>query len=80
MLEESVTITLWKFEDLISKSKKYDMLIKKMIESSALSWSADWLTFSSEELSDIIRLIEPVIYESRVYALKIKDKNINKED
>lgn len=79
-MDETVTITLYRFENLLGKSNKYDMLIKKMIETSALSGLTDWLTFSGSELSDIIRLFEPVLYEERIHDLKIKDKNINKED
>lgn len=79
-MDETVTITLYRFENLLGKSNKYDMLIKKMIETSGLSGLTDWLTFSGSELSDIIRLFEPVLYEERIHDLKIKDKNINKED
>lgn len=78
-MNETVTISLYKFERLISKSQKYDMLLKKLIESSALSWSNEWLTFDSGvELSDLIRMLEPVIYEERLEDLKEREDNGDK--
>lgn len=80
MIEESVTISLWKFEELLKKSDKYDKLIQKLIETSELSWSKDRLCVGSAEVSYLLNYIEPVLYEARLHKLISDDKKRSEED
>ena len=70
MPEEKVTVSLERYETLIETESKYWMLLELLIDTSELTWRNDDLSFGSQTVLDLVKILTPKAVSDRIAELR----------
>lgn len=76
-----IQISCEEYRKLLKIKLNYDILLRGIIDKSALGYAQDDLRWNDDDLNTLLQLLEPAAYEDRLdYLKRIRDKKVRETE